>query len=264
MIRERIYEIGGAPAIIAHRGGGGENPENSAAAFAAAFSAGFRHFETDTRATRDGVAVIFHDETLERTTDGIGAISDYTWNELSKIRDRSGERLMRVDELLDAYPEAIINIDIKSDDSAEPFFRAVERTRAQKRICVASFSRKRIRLVHKRMPSLATSMSVPAVAAFVLASRCPQSLGRVLAPMLPDDRHGAEALQVPPFRSGVRVLDEAFVRLAHSRGQAVHAWTINDLDEIDRLRALGVDGFITDVPTAVRSHLRSRGIEPAL
>lgn len=264
MAAHRIYEIGGKPLILAHRGGAGEQPENSSAAFAAAYAAGFRHFETDTRSTKDGVAVVFHDETLERTTDGIGAVYDYTWAELSKVRDASGARLMRLDELLDAYPDVIFNIDVKSDYALEPLVSVIEKAKVHSRVCIASFSQRRIRRVQKALPGVATSMSLLAAATFVGAAHLPARMAGGVSWILPSSRRGTQALQVPTVRNGVRVVDETFVNLAHRRGQAVHVWTINEPAEVDRLLSLGVDGFVTDVPTTLAAHLRSRGIEPEL
>ena len=74
------------PIVFAHRGGGEEAPENTMSAFAYAYEAGIRHVETDAHVTADGTVVMCHDETVDRCYDGVGAISEMTWRELSKLR----------------------------------------------------------------------------------------------------------------------------------------------------------------------------------
>ncbi len=255
-----MYEHGRVPLILAHRGGAGECPENSRVAFKAALAAGFRHIETDVRATKDGVAVIFHDATLDRTTDGTGPIAEYTWRELSKVRDVSGGRLMRAEEAFEEFGGAVFNVDIKCDDAAEPLFRAIRRADAWKRVCIASFSQRRIRQARRELPGVATSLAVPAVAGFVGVGRLPARLRGLAGRVLPRGTVAIQALQVPVRRRGVRIIDAGFVELAHARGLAVHAWTINDGAEAERLLALGVDGIITDVPSALRDRFDGRGI----
>ena len=91
----RLYPVGDQeqqPLIIAHRGGANEYPENSIESFDAMRAAGFTHIETDAHATSDGVAVFAHDPQLDRTTDATGNIADYTWSELSKVKDAAPAR----------------------------------------------------------------------------------------------------------------------------------------------------------------------------
>ncbi len=83
------------PIAFAHRGGSLEAEENTMAAFAHAARLGYSHIETDVQATRDGVAVIFHDDTLERMTGDRDRVADLTWEELSKRRTKGGEAISR-------------------------------------------------------------------------------------------------------------------------------------------------------------------------
>lgn len=254
----RLYECGGEPLVIAHRGGN-EQPENSIAAFKAMRDSGFSYIETDARATSDGVAVICHDPFLDRTTDGTGSISSYTWRELSKVRDLSGNRILRVDEVLDSFPDLHFNIDSKTDAVVAPLIEAVRETLSQSRVCLASFSEKRLRKIRRALPGVATSLGVSAVARLVAATATPTVIARKLVRSIPGPEQGVQVVQIPLVSRGVPVLTQPLVEHAHSRGIAVHAWTINDLAEVDRLISWGVDGFITDEPTAVRAHLREIG-----
>lgn len=263
----RIYTIG-KPIILAHRGGASEFPENTAESFAALVSRGFQYLETDARATSDGVAVLCHDPTLARTTVAKGAVSSYTWRELSRVKGLDGKpAIMRVDDALDGFPDLIFNIDAKSDGVVLPLVEAIIRTNANERVCVASFSERRLRRIRAALPTVASSLGVSAIARIVAAAgsvgvgknfwdRQAKRALRGLTRNFP----GAQVAQVPLRVRGVPVLTPRFVSLAHSMGLPVQAWTINDVDEAERLLELGVDGIITDTPQGMREALAQRGI----
>lgn len=252
-----LYPIG-APIVVAHRGGAGECPENTAEAFLTMVERGFRYLETDARATLDGVAVLSHDATLDRTVGVGGKVRGYTWRELARVRGREGSpAAMRVDEAFEKYPDAVFNIDAKSDDVAAPLARAIREAGAQSRVCVASFSERRLRRLRGELPGTASSLGIGAIARIVAASRARKGAARRrLLKGLPE----AQVAQVPLSFRGVPVLTERFVASAHEAGIAVHAWTIDDVDVAARLLDMGVDGIITDVPTAMYEGLRERGL----
>jgi glycerophosphoryl diester phosphodiesterase len=251
----RIYGITDKPLVIAHRGGGDEHPENSIVAFRAAYQAGFRYIETDAHATSDGVAVLSHDPMLDRTTDGSGLISAHTWKEITQVHDESGNCLMRVDDVLAEFPDVVFNIDAKEDNVAMPLVDAIRRTHAQTHVCVASFSEKRLDRIRYAMPTLTTSLGVTATARMVIATHVANPLRGQLLRAVPGPADGAQAVQVPLVSRHIPVLTQKFVQIAHAHQLAVHAWTINDLDQADLLVSWGVDGIITDQPTAMRAHL---------
>ena len=252
-----LYPIG-APIVVAHRGGAGECPENTAEAFLTMGERGIRYLETDARATLDGVAVLSHDATLDRTVGVGGKVCGYTWRELARVRGREGRpAVMRVDEAFEKYPDAVFNIDAKSDDVAAPLARAIREAGAQSRVCVASFSERRLRRLRGELPGTASSLGIGAIARIVAASRARKgAVRRRLLKGLPE----AQVAQVPLSFRGVPVLTERFVASAHEAGIAVHAWTIDDVDVAARLLDMGVDGIITDVPTAMYEGLRERGL----
>ena len=252
-----LYPIG-APIVVAHRGGAGECPENTAEAFLTMVERGFRYLETDARATLDGVAVLSHDATLDRTAGVGGKVRGYTWRELARVRGREGRpAAMRVDEAFERHPDAVFNIDAKSDGVAAPLARAIREAGAQSRVCVASFSERRLRRLRGELPGAASSLGIGAIARIVAASRTRTGAARRrLLKGLPE----AQVAQVPLSFRGVPVLTERFVASAHEAGIAVHAWTIDDVDVAARLLDMGVDGIITDVPTAMYEGLRERGL----
>ncbi|MEV8402637.1 glycerophosphodiester phosphodiesterase [Streptomyces niveus] len=240
-----------SPIPFAHRGGAADGIENTAAAFRRAAALGFRYFETDVHTTADGRLVAFHDTTLDRVTDRRGRISDLPWSEVSRARVGGGEPLPLFEDLLAEFPDARWNVDMKAEPALHPLINLIARTDSWDRVCVGSFSEARVARAHRLAgPRLATSYGVRGVLGLRL-----RSYG---APV--PVRRGAVCAQVPPDQSGVRVVDERFVRTAHARGLQVHVWTINDADRMRALLDLGVDGIMTDQLETLRSVFVERGV----
>ncbi|WP_455362030.1 glycerophosphodiester phosphodiesterase [Streptomyces sp. SYSU K21746] len=235
---------------FAHRGGAADGLENTAAAFGRADRAGYRYFETDVHATSDGKLVAFHDATLDRVTDARGRIAALPWSEVSRARVAGREPLPLFEELLEAFPEARWNVDIKAEPALLPLLDLIRRTGAWDRVCVGSFSESRVARAHRIAgPRLATSYGVRGVLGLRLRSYAiPAAL-----------RSGAVAAQVPEFQSGIRVVDRRFVEAAHARGLQVHVWTVNEADRMTALLDLGVDGIMTDRIDVLRAVLTERG-----
>ena len=242
------------PIPLAHRGFSAAHPENSMAAFAAAVELGYRYVETDVHATRDGVLVAFHDETLDRVTDATGAVADRPWSEVRRARIDWTEPVPLLEDLLGTWPDLRVNIDVKADAAVEPLVEVIERTRAHDRVLVASFSDARRRAVVGRLSRpVATSGGTRATALFRLAAAARSRAGvrRALA--------DAHCLQVPVRHGRVPVVTPATVALAHTAGVAVHVWTVNEAAEMRRLLDLGVDGLVTDRADVLRGVLLERG-----
>jgi glycerophosphoryl diester phosphodiesterase len=240
------------PALIpfAHRGGAADGLENTAAAFRRAAGLGYRYFETDVHATADGRLVAFHDPTLDRVTDAAGRIADLRWEEVRRARVAGSEPLPLFEELLEEFPEARWNVDIKAAPAQVPLIDLIRRTNSWDRVCVGSFSEARVagaaRLGGSR---LATSYGVGGVLGLRLRSYGIPA--RV--------RPGAVCVQVPETQNGVRVVDKRFVRTAHALGLQVHVWTVNDPDRMEALLELEVDGIMTDQLETLRTVLTARG-----
>ncbi|MGY3335138.1 glycerophosphoryl diester phosphodiesterase [Streptomyces filamentosus] len=238
------------PLPFAHRGGTADGLENTAAAFRRAAAAGYRYFETDVHTTADGVLVAFHDATLDRVTDGSGRIRDLPWAAVREARVAGREPLPLFEDLLQEFPEARWNVDLKAESALAPLVDLISRTGAWDRVLISSFTEARIARAQRLAgPRLATSYGVTGVAALRL-----RSLG-LPAPL----RSGAVAAQVPETQGGVRVVDRRFVRAAHARGLQVHVWTVNDPERMDSLLDLGVDGIMTDHLETLREVLTARG-----
>ncbi|WP_236654290.1 glycerophosphodiester phosphodiesterase [Streptacidiphilus anmyonensis] len=248
------------PLAFAHRGGTLGGPENSMAAFERAVRLGYRYLETDVHTTADGVLVAFHDDRLDRVTDGTGAVAQLPWRIVSAARIGGREAIPTLEELLDAFPETRFNIDVKAAAAVRPLVDAVRRTNAWDRVCVGSFSETRLAAVRAAAgPRLATSAGPRDVAALKV-----RSLARGGLPLGRGARRRAVCLQVPERvagggDTGPRLVDRAFVETAHALGLQVHVWTVNEADRMRSLLDLGVDGIMTDHIDVLRDVLIERG-----
>lgn len=252
---------GGSPATpvaIAHRGFSPEGAENSMAAFRAAVGLGYRYLETDVHTTADGVLLLFHDETLDRVTDGAGRVSELSAETVARARIAGTEPIPELAELVTEFPDARLNLDVKDWNSVETLAAAIERHGLHDRVLVASFSDRRRRAVLRLL-------SRPAASSAGMASN---ALFVLLGPLLPAPvmrrvtaraLRGVHALQVPVRFGAVPVVTAGFVRRAHLHGLHVHVWTINEEAEMHRLLDLGVDGIVTDRADLLKAVLQDRG-----
>ncbi len=238
------------PIAFAHRGGAEEGPENTMAAFENAVRLGYRYIEVDVQVTRDGVALAFHDERLERVSDRRGAVSDLTWSELRGVRVHGREPIPRLEEVLDAWPEVRFVIEPKSDQSVEPVAQAIRRVGALERVCIGSFSDRRVEKFRDILgPELCTTLGRRGVVRLRLASYG-----------LPVGGFIEAAAHVPVRFRGLPVVDRQLIAAARRCGLEVQVWTVNEEAEMDRLIDLGVDGIITDRPGLLKAVLRRRGL----
>ncbi len=237
---------------MAHRGGAIEHLENTLPAFQACVDLGYRYLETDVQITADGTLVAFHDATLERVTDRAGRVDALSWSELSEARIGGREPIMRLEDLLGAWPDVKFNLDIKAAGVLAPLVRLVNRLDVADRICLGSFSDARIAAARRLFgPAVCTSLGPRGVAALRLSSYSPRAAGLV--------RIQAGCAQVPLQLGGRALVDERFLAAAHARGLQVHVWTVDDPDEARAMLDLGVDGIMTDRPAMLREVLEERG-----
>ena len=266
----------------AHQGGAKEGPSSTLWAMERAVAAGADALELDVHATSDGQVVVCHDATVDRTTDGHGAISSLTLADVRRLdnahwwvpgsvvapgrpaadyplRGRApSDRNLGVatlDEVLEAFPAVVLNLDIKQTAPAVPAYEetVVRALRAHRRtdgVIIASFNDASTTAVRALAPEIATSAGTLGVAAFWRAAHAGDDPGAV--PYV--------ALQVPVETGGVTVCDDVLVAAAHRAGVAVHAWTIDDAAEMARLIDLGVDGLMSDVPSVAADVIGAAGV----
>lgn len=220
-------------------------------AFRRAVTEGYRYIETDVHATADGVVVVHHDASLDRTTDGRGSIRRLPWSAVGSALIAGREPLARLDDVLEEFPDTLFNIDVKADEAVQPVLRTLRRHQAWDRVCLAAFDDHRLAALRREGDQrLLTSMGQRSVTALWIGSRYG---GWPLRSQV-----NGSAAQVPPLHGRLRVVDHRFVRLAHRWGLEVHPWTVDDAQEMRALLDLGVDGLVTDRPDVLRTVLIER------
>ncbi len=249
------YLDGNPPRAFAHRGwhtAGLDGLENTMAAFRRAVQEGYRYLETDVRATADGRLVVFHDARLDRVTDARGAVGELAWSRISEIRVGGTEPVPQLTDLLEEFPDARFNIDAKSDAAVGLLADTIKRCNAGNRVCVVSFSDRRLAALRS------------AVGSEVAWALGPGSTFRLFRTSVirRDFSTSAVAVQVPVFYRRVQIVTPRFLDTAHRAGLEVHVWTIDDPAEMRRLLDLGVDGVMTDRPDLLREVLVARGSWP--
>lgn len=246
------------PLAMAHRGGAllpvNGGLENTLVAFRNAVALGFRYLETDVHVSRDGVVYAFHDEHLGRLTGVDTPIADLTAHEVGEVRVVGQEPVPRLEDLLQTFPDARFNIDVKSDDAVQPTVEVIRAAGAQERVCLASFSGSRLTRLRRLCPEAARSAGPLEVAAL--------RLGPVAGVRRYAVRRGVHCVQVPVRRGPITIVTPRFVRHAHATGLQVHVWTVDDPDEMRWLLDIGVDGIVTDRPDVLRDVLTERGAWP--
>jgi glycerophosphoryl diester phosphodiesterase len=266
----------------AHQGGAWESPSSTLHAIAHALEAGATGIELDVHATADGELVVCHDATVDRTTASQGTIASFT---LAELRDMdfsywwipgadvtpgrpAGDYPFRgrapadpsfgiatLREVMEGFPGVVLNLDIKQTAPVVvPYEESLARLLAEfgrhDDVIVASFLDTATDAFRRVAPSVPTSAGTIATAE---AWRAVQAGDEV-----PD--MDAVAFQVPERQGDLVVVDERFVSAAHGAGKAVHVWTVNDIEAMQRLVGLGVDGIISDLPTTVCGVLASEGV----
>jgi glycerophosphoryl diester phosphodiesterase len=241
------------PIPFAHRGGAEVHPENTIVAFAAAVAIGYRYLETDVHVTSDGVLIAFHDDRLDRVTDRQGIVAALPWAEVSRARVAGREPIVLFDDLLSAFPTARINVEPKHDAAVAPLVASIEAARAVDRVCIGSFSDRRVAAVRVALGSAAcTSLGSLEIAALRFGSWGGRRfLERVR------NRPG-RCVQIPVAWRGIVLAERRLIDAAHDMGLPVHVWTVNEPAEMTRLLDLGVDGLMTDRPRVLRDILVAR------
>jgi glycerophosphoryl diester phosphodiesterase len=250
------FLTGPYPRAFVHRGWHYDDlagMENSLAAFKRAIAEGYRYLETDVHATSDGVVVVHHDEVLERTTDANGRVARLPWRTVRAAKIGGREPISRIEEVLEELPDALINIDLKSDAAIEPMLAVLRHMNAFDRVCLASFSEARMARVRRLAgTNVLTSMGMAAMAGFWASSKLPQMLTRPSTRPL--------ICQVPIRYGPLTVVDKRLITVARHRGAEVHVWTIDDAPQMRELLDLGVDGLMTDRPQLLKSVLIERNL----
>ena len=252
---------------MAHRGGGGLWPQNTLYAFEHAVALGVDVLETDIHCTADGVLVLMHDGTVDRTTNGSGPIKGFILAELKSLdagyrwSSDSGQThpyrgmgitVPTLEELLTAFPGMRINIDIKPHEPAvvDAFCQILHDYEKLRQVMVGSFHDDQLYRFRKNCPQVATAAGVGETRQFFALTKV--GLTKLFRPPF-------QAFQIPEYVSGTHLVTERFVRAAHRINTQVHVWTVDGLADMQRLLTWGVDGIITDYPDRLVSLLERNG-----
>jgi glycerophosphoryl diester phosphodiesterase len=185
-------------------------------------------------------------------TDRSGRLEQLTWSEVAEARIGGREPILRLEDLLGAWPDIRFNLDVKTAGVLAPLVRCVRRLGIVDRICLGSFSDARIAAARRLFgPSVCTSLGPRGVAALRMSSYSPRAAGLV--------RIQAGCAQVPLHLGGRALVDERFLAAAHARDLQVHVWTVDTVAESTAMLDLGVDGIMTDRPAMLRELLEQRG-----
>lgn len=209
-------------------------------AFAHAVEAGATHVESDVHGTADGIAVLVHDPTLDRVAGRDIVVGDTLMRDLRGVELGQAQHVPQLREALLAFPDTRFNLDLKSDAAVVPAVRAIVEAKAEDRVLVTSFVERRRRAAARLLPGVASSASrrIIAQALAACSTGMRRSFARVLSPVV--------AVQVPRRQGSVRVVTPRFVDWCEHAGVEVHVWTVNDVDEMRELLAMGVHGIVTD------------------
>ena len=245
------------PLVFAHRGGCALGPENTLATFDAGLAAGADGLELDVHLSADGVVVVHHDATLDRTTWQTGPLAARTADELVRIPagreftsdmpgpGADGTCIPTLQAVLARYPDVRVIVEMKVDTPAMglALAREIVAADAAARVCAAGFGLYSLRAVRSALPRLATSASVPEVRLALYRSWA----------RWPVRRPPYGCYQVPEYAGRLRVVSPRFIRDAQRAGLKVQIWTIDDESDMHRLLAWGADALISNRPdVAVR------------
>jgi glycerophosphoryl diester phosphodiesterase len=249
------------PLRFAHRGSRVLWPENTAEAFQGAVDLGYTYIETDVRITRDAVVVVFHDGTLERTTNGSGRVDQWDLEDLQRLdaawwfeernefpwRGKS-VRIRTLAEVFETWPDVHFNIDLKGSGMEWAVADVIKRHDREDSTLVGSFVDRRVAKFRRiTQGAIPVAAGPSAVAAMFAASRIARTVRRRVA-----------AYQLP-FDYKCLPLDRKLIDAIHRSGAQVHAWTVNEAADMNRLLDLGVDGIVSDRPDTLNEVMRRRG-----
>ena len=245
------------PLVYAHRGGAALRPENTIVAFDHGLSFGADGLEFDVHLSRDGVVVVHHDDTLERTTGERGRIADRTADELARLdagftfqppgngsgvfpyRD-AGIGIPRLRDVLARYPAVRLIVELKVNEP-ELARRAIDEIRAADavdRVALGSFYWRVLHAARMYEPRIATGASQEEARWALYRSWMRWPLGR----------SGYREFQVPERSGMTTIVTPRFIAHAHRAGLPVKIWTVNDEPDMRRLLAWGTDAIISDRP----------------
>lgn len=238
--------------VIGHRGASAYYPENTMSAFKAAYEMGAEMIELDILLSRDGIPVVIHDETLERTTNGAGKVADHTYEELSKLdagtwfgEEHAGERIPSLEEVLQfAKGKVAVNIEIKTEAVSDKLENGIEKKaydivkayQMQDHVLFSSFDYR----------AVAHLKEIDVNIAVALLYEKQQSVGRSPAQLV--DTFGAEA-----FNCSYRQFSKKWAEETRSANIPVFVYTVNKERKMKKMIRRGASGIFSDKPDVLKA-----------
>jgi glycerophosphoryl diester phosphodiesterase len=244
------------PLVLAHQCGDLIWPGDTMYACEQAVAINADILDLDFQLTADGVPVLIHDETLERTSNGAGRVEDHTIAELKELDAAynwssdggqtfpyrgQGITFTTVEEIFQAFPNQHLNIEIKTEtpEAAYEFCTLIHEYQMEDKVMVASFADVQMNAFRMACPNVATAATQNEMIVFFAIQTV--GLGNLYSPPF-------QTVQVPEERFGIKILTPGFIASAKERGLELHVWTINEADDMERFLEMGVDGINTDHP----------------
>ena len=235
-------------AVMAHRGGSLEAPENTIESFKYALEIGSDIIETDIQVSSDGIPYIFHDENLKRIPGIEKNFNELLAAEIDELNIFDDYKIPTLEETLKQFPNTKFQIDFKTDEVVDPAIEIINKLpHIKKNLCVASFSSQRLQKIKSKLSDVTYSMGPHEVLKLLL-----KSFGIYRGEI------SGDCLQIPIYRSGIKIVTQRFVDFCKRENIKISVWTINSIEEMDYLIGLDVDGIITDKPKALINLLASR------
>ena len=218
---------------IGHRGAAGHAPENTLKSFKKALELGVDMVELDVYVCASGELVVIHDDKVDRTTDGTGYVVEKTFEELRSLDAGDGEKIPTLAEVLDVIDQKVqVNIELKGPGTAGPVSALideyVEKGWNHEDFLVSSFNHHEIKRFKKERPEV--------------------QIGALMTGIPLNFAAFAEKVGASFVGLCMEFINQEFVDDAHKRGLEVFVWTVNDLDDIQKIKDLGVDGIFSNFP----------------
>ncbi|MGI9609483.1 MAG: glycerophosphodiester phosphodiesterase [Acidimicrobiia bacterium] len=254
------------PLVFAHQGGEGLRPENTPIAFATSLEIGADVLDTDVHMSRDGALVLIHDDTVDRTSDGSGDVSDLTLSDLRQLDfgytfttdggatfpyRGTGQRILTVEEMFSEFADTRFGIEIKPTSTEAPrkLCTIIQDFGYEDRVLISSSGQTNMDVFRESCPSVATSATTDEATRFYIFQLI--RLSGFYSPPF-------DSLQVPEHRGGTHVLTSSFVSAAHSWNLPVIPWTIDEPEDFDRIiNDFDVDGINTNYPDRLVEYLQN-------
>ncbi|USK28944.1 glycerophosphodiester phosphodiesterase [Bacillus sp. CMF21] len=261
---QAFFKNGKRPLIIAHQGGDGMAPGNTLAAFSLSEKLEVDMLEMDVHLSKDEEVVIIHDGTVNRTTNGTGAVKDMTLQQLKQLDAgyhfvgpdgthpyrNKGVTIPTMEEIFTAFPGYPMTIELKTEDPllTDKMADLIQKHNMTDNVIITSFYDESLNdFIEATGGKVPVSSPSEATRNFVLAHKL------FLDRLIPMNKY--TAVQIPMSASGLNLTTERIIKSLHKRNIAVQYWTINDEDSVRKLVEIGADGIMTDHPNIVKKVL---------